>query len=78
MLGAAFSALIVPLSLLLLHVAAIDKGVAWTPYQLHSAQGWHPDQMLKVPTCPSSKSSVSGPTSPRPQPPRATLFTFYL
>jgi hypothetical protein len=42
MLGAAFSALIVPLFLLRDLRPAIDKGVTLTPYQLHSAPGWHP------------------------------------
>jgi hypothetical protein len=36
MLGAAFCALIVPLS------CASDKGVTLTPYQLRSDSGWHP------------------------------------
>jgi hypothetical protein len=41
MLGAAFCALIVPLCLLL-PLAASDKGVTLTPYQLRSDPGWHP------------------------------------
>lgn len=44
MLGAAFSALIVPLLFLLLSLAAVDKGVTLTPYQLHSDRaGTHSD-----------------------------------
>jgi hypothetical protein len=45
MLGAAFCALIVPLCLLLLPLAASDTGVTLTPYQLRSDPGWHPDRI---------------------------------
>jgi hypothetical protein len=48
MLGAAFCALIVPLCLLLLPLAASDKGVTLTPYQLRSGPGWHPYRIASL------------------------------
>jgi hypothetical protein len=48
MLGAAFSALIVPLCFLLPTSGRDRQGLAWTPYQLHSDRaGTHTDLHLE-------------------------------